>query len=171
MNVIIDTDILSTFIKIDKLNLLQRLFAKATILLTPAVYKELKRGERQGLIQITLSRRFSRPAPIQAEKRMVREMVDRGFSKDDSECIAFAHHRNCLLVTNDVYIKNEAMRLSIERIDLTALLRMLWKSHVISKDQTQILMDEIEKKDNIIIKNKELILRLIFKTSFHTMIN
>lgn len=159
MDVVIDTDVLSTFIKINKLELLQRLFTKASILLTPTVYRELRAGERQGIIRFALGKRFSRISLEQAEKRIVKEMVSKGLSRGDSECIAVAQLRKCLLVTNDTDVKKEAARLSIDYVDLPSLLRMLWKSNIMSKSQVSSLMGEIEKKDSIVIKNKGLILR------------
>ncbi len=44
MDVVIDTDVLSAFAKINKLELLQRLFPKSAIILAPNVYKEIKKG-------------------------------------------------------------------------------------------------------------------------------
>ena len=159
MNVVIDTDVLSTFIKINKLDLLQGLFAKTWILLTPAVYRELRSGQRQGIIRFTLGKRFSKISLEQAEKRVVKEMANKGMSRADSECIAVAQRRNCLLVTNDTDLKKEAARVSIDYVDLPSLLRMLWKSKIMSKTQVEDLIAEIEKKDDVVIKNKGLILR------------
>jgi len=158
MDVVIDTDILSTFAKINKLELLPRLFSKSTILLTPSVSKEIKKGVKLGIISWRPI--GSRIKLGLSEKRLVREIRERrrlGFG--DAECVAVAKYRNCLLITNDRYAEVEADFLSVNHINLPLLLRELWKSNVMPKQQIVELIKEIEIKDRIAIKNKGLILR------------
>ena len=50
VDVVIDTDILSTFCKIGKLELLQRLFRKSTMIIAPSVYKEIRMAMQSGLL-------------------------------------------------------------------------------------------------------------------------
>lgn len=160
MDVVIDTDVLSTFAKINKLELLLRLFPKSTILLTPNVEREIKKGAKMGIVSYTRPRRFSRIKLDLSEKRLVREIRGRrrlGFG--DAECIAVAKHRNCLLVTNDHEVETEADSLSVNHINLPLLLRELWRRKVVQKHQVVELINEIEKKDRIVIKNKGLILK------------
>lgn len=50
MDVVVDTDVLSTFCKVDKLELLQKLFHKSTIIIAPSVYREIREAERLGIV-------------------------------------------------------------------------------------------------------------------------
>ena len=50
MDVVIDTDMLSTFVKIGKAGLLTRLFPKSKILVCPAVYSEIKKAVILGIL-------------------------------------------------------------------------------------------------------------------------
>ncbi len=160
MDVVIDTDVLSVFVKIRKVELLQRLFTKRSLLLTPHVYKELKYGERLGFIKLSIPTRFAKIKLQHAEKRLVKEIHGkRNLSLADSECVAVSHNRKSLLVTNDDGVKAEADRLFVQYVDLIALLRMLWKGNIMSKEQVRDLIDEIEKKDRIVIGNKDVIFR------------
>jgi predicted nucleic acid-binding protein len=157
-HVVVDTDIMSTFIKTGKLNLLETLFVRSTILLTPSVYSELKTGQKVGMIKLSPSPIFSKIKLELAEKRAAKELRDRRkTSIADSECIAVAKNRRCLLVTNDRYTEKEADHLAIEHINLPGILRLLWKSKIMTKSQVNELINNIEKKDRIVIRNKNMI--------------
>ncbi|MGI0087156.1 MAG: hypothetical protein ACREBI_04240 [Nitrosotalea sp.] len=156
-HVVIDTDILSTFIKVDRVNLLERLFVKSKILLTPSVYGELKTGQKVGMIKLTFGARFSRIKLELAEKRTVREIRNRKLSTADLECIAVAKCRRCILVTNDSDVEKEADYLDIEHLNLPGILRLFWRSDMMTKARVNELIDDIEEKDRIIIKNKSVI--------------
>ena len=70
MDVVIDTDILSTFCKIGKLELLQRLFRKSTIIIVPSVYKEIRMAMQSGLLTYSPPARFSRVKLERAERKL-----------------------------------------------------------------------------------------------------
>ncbi len=160
MDVVIDTDVLSTFAKINKLELLQRPFPKSAIILTPNVYKEIKKGVKLGIVKYSQPARFYRIKLDLSEKRLIREIRERRkIGSGDAECIAVAKQRNCLLITNDHEVEAEADLLSVRYLNLPLLLRELWKSKVIQKHQVVELMKEIEEKDRVVIKNKGLILK------------
>lgn len=73
--------------------------------------------------------------------------------------MAVARNRNCLLLTNDRKVGKAADSVSIDHLSLPLLLRELWRSHVMPKSRVAKLMDEIETKDNVIIKNREMIFK------------
>ncbi len=160
MDVVVDTDILSTFAKVNKLRLLSAVFPKSRILICPSVNSEIKKGAELGLL------RYSHPphflaiklgAREKATAREVREALNLGLG--DAECLAVARNRNCLLLTNDRKTEKAADSLSIDHLSLPLLLRELWRSHVAPKSRVVKLMDEIERKDNVVIKNRELIFK------------
>ncbi len=158
MDVVVDTDVLSTFIKINKVDLLRRVFPKSTVLVAPAVDKEIKNGVRLGILTYSQPAGFSAVKLSLPEKRLAREIREKtklGFG--EVQCIAVAKIRKCLLVTNDAEVEREADSLSIQRINLPLLLRELWKRNIMSKQQVAILIEEIQKKDRVVIKNKGLI--------------
>ncbi len=160
MDVVVDTDILSTFSKVNKLKLLSRLFSKSRILICPSVSLEIEKGVELGLL------RYSHPSPFIAIKlgprekataREVRAALNLGLG--DAECLAVARERNCLLLTNDRKAEKAADSLSIDYLNLPLLLRELRRSHVMPRSRVLKLMNEIERKDNVIIKNRELIFK------------
>ena len=115
MDVVIDTDVISTFAKINKLELLQRLFSKSEILLTPSVSKEIKNGMQLGIIK-SQRVRFSAIKLDLSEKRLVREIrAGKKLGLADAECISIAKYRTCLLITNDRQAAIEADSHSVKR--------------------------------------------------------
>lgn len=154
MDVVIDADILSTFAKINGLELLQRLFSKSAIIVTPSVRREIRRAQALGIIDhIRLGEKVRLTL---AEKKLVGEIREGGeVAIADAECLAVAKNRKCLLLTNDRRVQREAVSLSVGHLSLPLLLREMWRERVVPKQRVVDLMEEIEKKDRIVIKNKE----------------
>ncbi len=155
---VIDTDILSTFVKVGKTRLLHRLFAKSRILLCPAVHAEISRAVKLGIVD-SIPGSLSRIELAVSEKRLAQEIGERAaLGAADIECLAVAKSRDCLMLTNDRQAASEALSLGVAHLSLPLLLRELRRSGVLSKAATAKLVDEIERKDMIVIKNKGLIL-------------
>lgn len=157
MDVVVDTDILSTLAKINRLELLSRIFPKSAILICPSVQREIKKGVELGLLRYSQPANFDRIKLSVAEKRLVKEFrEERNLGFGDAECLAVARNRSCLLLTNDGRAERVADSLSIQRLNLPLLLRELWRSNLMSKRRVAILVKEIERKDRMVIKNKAL---------------
>jgi predicted nucleic acid-binding protein len=160
MDAVVDNDILSTFAKINKLRLLTRLFWNSRILICPSVNLEIRKGVALGLLTYSHPPRFSAIKLGTRERAIARELREASnLGLGDAECLAVARNRNCLLLTNDRKAEKVANSLSIDYLGLPLLLRELWKSHVMSKSRVTKLLDEIERKDNVVIRNRELILK------------
>lgn len=152
MDIVIDTDILSTFCKIDELELLQRLFRKSTIVIAPSVYKEIRRAVQSGLLSYSPPSSFSRVKITPTERTLAKEIhTRRKLGHGDCECIAIAKRRKCILLTNDQQAEKEAESLSIEHINLPLILRELWKTGIMPREKVIELVKEIETKDRIVI--------------------
>lgn len=159
MDVVIDTDILSTLVKVGKTGLLQRLFPRSKTLLCPAVHSEISRAVKLGIVD-SIPASFSRIELASSEKRLAQEIGERtALGAAEVECIAVAKNRECLMLSNDRQAGNEALSLAVDHLSLPLLLRELWKAGVLSKAGVAKLIDEIERKDRITIGNKGLILK------------
>jgi predicted nucleic acid-binding protein len=159
MDVVIDTDILSTFIKVGKTGLLHKLFPKSKILLCPAVNSEISRAKRLGILD-TMPSTFSNGELTQSEKSIAKEIAGRtALGSADIECLSVAKSRNCLILGNDRQVGNEALSLGVDHLSLPLALRELWKTGLLSKKEVTKLIDEIERKDRIAVKNKGLIFK------------
>jgi predicted nucleic acid-binding protein len=103
---------------------------------------------------------FSNVELTSLEKSLAREIEGRtALGEADIECLSVAKSRSCLMLSNDRQVGNEAASLGVEHLTLPLLLRELWKTGVLSKAEVAKLVDEIEKKDRIAIKNKGLIFK------------
>lgn len=159
MDVVIDTDILSTFVKIGKTGLLHKLFPKSKVLLCPAVHSEIGRAVKLGILD-SVPASFSRIELTQSERSLAKEVAGRtALGAADMECLSVARNRDCLMLSNDRQVGNEALSLGVEHLTLPLLLRELWKSGALSKSEVTKLVDEIERKDRIVVKNKGLIFK------------
>jgi len=159
VDVVIDTDVLSTFCKIDKLELLQILFPKSTIIIVPSVYKEIRMAMQSGILKYSPPVRFSRVKLEPVERKFAKEIHERKrLGEGDCECIAIAKRRKSLLLTNDQHAQKEASTRRIEYLDLPLILREFWKTGIMKREQVIDLATEIQSKDNIVIDNLERIL-------------
>jgi predicted nucleic acid-binding protein len=160
MDIVVGTDILSTFAKVNKLGLLPKLFSKSRIFICPSVNLEIKKGVELGLLPYSHPSQFLAIRLGAREKAMARQFREAlNLGSGDAECLTVARNRNCLLLTNDRKAKKAADSLSIDHLNLPLLLRELWRRHILPKSRVVELMDEIERKDNVIIKNRDMIFK------------
>jgi predicted nucleic acid-binding protein len=160
MDVVIDTDILSTFCKIDRLELLQRLFHKSTIIVAPSVSKEIRQAVQSGLLHYSPPSSFSKVKLSPAERKLAKKIrAKRKLGQGDCECIAIARYRNCVLLTNDQPAEKEAESHSVEHMNLPLILRELWKTGIMPREKVIELVKEIETKDRMVIRDPSSILK------------
>ena len=157
MDVVVDTDILSTLTKVGKTALLQQLFPKSEIILCPSVQSEISKAVKLGILDSTPAN-FSQVELTPSERNVAEGMAGRtSLGGADIECLAGSKSRDCLLLSNDKPVGNAAISLGVERLSLPMLLREFWKAGVLQKAEVARLADEIERKDRIVIRNKHLL--------------
>jgi len=157
MDVIIDTDIISTFGKIKKYELLLKLFPKSELYVSPSVYHDLLTAKELGydFVEHLLTYK-PQICPLSKD-----EIQETGLLKETSlgwgeiESIVLAKSRGFLLLTNDKKAIRTASILKVDYFNLPMLLRQFWKQDIISKDEVSSIIMSIEKKDRIFLLNKE----------------
>lgn len=157
MDVVVDTDILSTFLKVRRPDLIRRLFPKSKIFLCPEVVSEIRRAAELGMVNET---RYGLGATklTRAEKAIAREIGRRpALGRADCECLAVAQFRMSLLLSNDRTVREEASSRGIDVMSLPQALRELWRTGVVNKEDLVKLAEEIERKDNVVFKGRRLI--------------
>jgi predicted nucleic acid-binding protein len=157
--VIADTDILSTFGKVGRLDLLRQLFQH--IYVAPAVHRELLQAERMGFSWVNCVTPVVEPLPLTTDEsreveRLVRQHPLLGSGEVESFVLAQTHHLLCL--TNDRQAKAVAHSLSLSYLDLEEILRALKTKAVLTTEALTALIDQIKQKDRTRIKAKEAIL-------------
>lgn len=83
----------------------------------------------------------------------------RSLGLGELEGVSICKHREHILVTNDVTAKKVCDRYEIEFIDLRMILKSLLVTAILTDDELKALIDEIERKDRVVIKDKGGILR------------
>jgi predicted nucleic acid-binding protein len=153
--VIADTDILSTFGKVDRLDLLRQLFQ--TIYVAPAVYRELLQAERMGVSWVDRVAPAVTILPLTTDEskavaRLVRQYPQLGSGEVESFVLAQGHRLLCL--TNDRQAKAIAHRLGLSYLDLEEILRALKTKTILTTEALAALIDQIEQEDRTRIKAK-----------------
>lgn len=157
MDVVVDTDILSTLLKVGKLDLLLKLFPKSKILLCPSAASEMGRSTELGFTTETLET-LTKVELAPREKELAREIAERpALGLADCECLSVAKIRECLLLSNDRLVRSEASSRGIETMSLPLVLRELWRSEVLKKEDVAKLVIKIERRDNMVFKQRRLI--------------
>lgn len=157
--VIADTDILSTFGKIGRIDLLLLLFH--TVYIASAVYHELLQAERVGLTWVSTVKQVIEPLPLTSdENRQAEHLFDHypqlGSGEIESFVLAQSHGLICL--TNDRQAKAVARALGLSYLDLEEILRLLKRRKMLATEALAELIDQIEQQDRTHIKAKEQIL-------------
>lgn len=148
--IILDTNIVSTFLKIDELSLLQSLFPNHVLAITTGVREELQAAEFNTgpFAMVKLTR----------DENDRKEILARTYGflgKGELECIAFGLSRSIPMLTNDHRAKNAALEQGITCFDLPEILRAMIFKGTIDLVRLQQIVHAIESKDNIIFKNVE----------------
>lgn len=155
-----DTDILSSFGKVGRADLLQRLFLK--IYASPAVYRELMTVEQLGLTWVTPVKEAIELLSL-AEKhireveQLARAHPQLGSGEVETFVLAKAHHLICL--TNDRQATRVCRALGLSYLDLEEILRALKLNGVLTREALEQLIEQIEEQDHTRIKAKKHILR------------
>ena len=154
-----DTDILSAFGKIGRIDLLRRLFTKIHI--APSVIRELMKVEQMGLTWIVPVREAVELLPLtEGQNKEAESLVitnpQLGIGEIESFVLAKAHHLICL--TNDRQAKRGCQALEVPCLDLEEILRALKIKDILPSKVLEEVIDQIEEKDHTRIKAKKHIL-------------
>lgn len=160
--ILCDTNIFSTFAKINQLELLLRLFAHDEIAVVPAVYEELQEGVRRGYVLLQAAIAYVQQGEIAILTPNTQEIFDkdalpRSFDAGERETIAVAQSRRYVILTNETHIKNWCKCSGISHWDLPQVLRAMWRTNLLTKEQVRSLVEQIEIKDRVVFKNQEAI--------------
>ncbi|MCK4466232.1 MAG: hypothetical protein KAU83_11025 [Bacteroidales bacterium] len=158
--VIVDNNILSTFAKIDEIDLFFDIFKNQDIGVTSAVYQEFKHGLELGhsfleKILTLIEKKTIKLVPLTEKELLSKSKLPTSFDKGESESVIISKMRHYKLVTNEKIVKNYCQKHNINFIDLPGMLRFLWKKNLLSKNRVKELVVKIECQDNIIFKSKE----------------
>ncbi len=153
--VIADTDILSTFGKMSRLDLLQSLCDNVYI--APAVWREVGRAAQLGFAWVASVQRTVLLLPLTADEsrevaRLTSLYPQLGSGEIESFVLAQTHHLACL--TNDRQAKVMAQALGLSYLDLEEILRAFKTRKLLTAAALTALIAQIEEHDRTYIKAK-----------------
>ena len=157
---IADTDILSAFGKVEKVEILGSLFDE--ILIAPAVFEELLQAQRAGFTFVEDVIKAAKLIPLDSEleKRMRRfSLLYPQLGRGETESIALAVSEKLVVLTNDKQAKRICEVNSVFFMDLEEILRALKVKGILNRGGLKQLMEAMEREDRTIIKAKDRILR------------
>ncbi len=154
--VILDCDIASCIAKVDKVDLLKRVFLDSDIYITNSVYIELLRAKQAGF---SFPDRIFENIPVislnQDEIETLQELsLKRLIHFGESEGISIAKNRGAIFLTNDSKVVRYCKEIGIKVLDLKDILLLLAIRQMVTRTEMKDLIQDLEEKDNTIIKDK-----------------
>ena len=162
MNFVFDTDVVSTFGKLRRLELLQDLLTDSKLFITPAGYDELVKARERGydFIEYVFYLRMFEVARLSEEESKALESLQeerRSLGLAELEGIVISKHRDYIFVTNDRGAKKVCDSHAVRFIDLSMILTYMLVKELFTAHELRQLIDEIERRDRVVIKDKEAI--------------
>jgi predicted nucleic acid-binding protein len=93
-------------------------------------------------------------------QRYIMYCINTQFGKGELEAIAYCKINSCIFATNDSKARDFAKREDVTILSLQAILKAIWKKGLKSKNDILLMIQEIERVDNLKIK-KEIIRDII----------
>lgn len=160
MLAVLDCDILSTFAKINKIELLEKLFSG--LLMPYAVYVELTNAKSIGfnfpdrIFESRIELTILKPEELKDFKTLVKiPKIHYG----EAEGIVIAKNRSAVFLTNDGEVVKLCEEEKILVLDLKDVLKQIARKNLVNGREMLHILDEIEKIENTLIKEKEDILK------------
>jgi len=167
--IILDTCVLSSLAKIDRLDLLHILFRKHFCYITPSILQELNTNKIAGFkfvdkIEKILSftdvkNKICVLLPKSEELELAYTIKDtHNLSLVDCECIVLARSRGAILLTDDTKLGNTALEEGISKVyDLKDLLRAnIVKGIINGRNELGEIIDILRRKDYYFFSESDL---------------
>lgn len=155
MNILFDTDLISSFSKIERIDLLEKLFYKIDLCISFEVFKELLVPLDYGYSFPNII--FNKCQVVYCEKDEIelfqnRLLENKFLGKGELESITICQSRNFFFSAIDQKAIDYAQSQGITVFPLKLILRLLWKQGILSKPEVRGLILELEHKDKLMIK-------------------
>jgi predicted nucleic acid-binding protein len=159
--ILIDTNILSTFARINRLDFLSQVFNADVLYISANVYDEVRKGIEKGYsflspVFVLVESKKLRIATL-SEKECLIE-IPSSFGPGERDSIAICVNRNATFATNEKRVISYCKRNSIAYTTLNKILTASLRLGILRREELVRLIEEIEDKDNIVFACKEQIL-------------
>lgn len=158
--ILLDTNIISTFSKIGKFELLYDIFKTKVFYISPNVYDEIMMAKEKGYVFVhnaidLVNKKKLVLVKLTPKEKANTNKIPTSFSKGERDSIVVCKARNGIIVTNERKVVNYCKKYGVIYFDLRDILKALYLFENFSRNEVNDLIREIEEKDNVIIKDKE----------------
>lgn len=148
----LDSDISSTFAKIDRLRELNELFSKRVLKITPEIYQELIVSLDYGYsFPLKIFEEFDIISLSEAEEKEFERILTeekRELGKGEIEAIVVCENRKSVFCSIDRSALDFAKEKGVQTLDLHMILKAFWRSGICTKKEVKNMIKDIEEKDN-----------------------
>jgi predicted nucleic acid-binding protein len=154
--VVSDTNILSSLAAGDALPALLHLFRRSTFCIPPGVRDELQAGLAKGrpylepIFGAIATQRIVVIALSGDEEQALRTYPQR-LNLGERQAIALAQTRNAIVLSNDRRALRYCQQQNIRVVNLTGILRLLWRRQVMSQNEVQTTLAKMEQVENLVL--------------------
>jgi len=163
--VLVDTDILSIFSKIERLPLLYAVFDQEELYIAAAVENEIKIGVSKGfsfsnaIIELNTQGRIQIQQPTNTDKIYMDSLPD-SLALGERESMAICKRLTALFVSNERRVKHHCQVNGIRCTNLNEILRTLWELGILPLSEVRKVVTEIETKDPLKFRSTDIIFSL-----------
>ena len=156
--ILADTNVVSTFARVEAIDLLRRLCRSDRLHVTPATFNELRRAVEVGCgflvptLEAIQTGSGLDLVELRRDEILALQDLPHSLGAGEAESIAVCLHRpGTRLLTNDKRARNFCREHSIPCLDLPAILRGLWMRQVATKERVRQLVRRIETEQGMVI--------------------
>ncbi len=155
--ILVDTDILSALGKIDRLPLLFAVLRTTRLHIAPAVFHEvtqsltLRRPYADAVLALVTTGQIEVLALTDREA-MVRDSLPTTLGTGERESIAIAKERGGTVLSNESRVAHYCRHSQVSCVRLPEILRALWVEGVMTKQEVEHLIKELQAKDHMQFK-------------------
>jgi len=155
-----DTNILSSFIGIGRLNILLTALGADHVLVPPQVLAELDAGVIGGhlaieRVQDALARSAVQPVAIEAIDQQRIKLMPAVFGYGEQQAAALAMRLAVPLLSNHRRVVSYCREQNLLCLDLPTLLRFIWRSGTAGQDEVRALMQAMMDHEGIVFRHAE----------------
>jgi predicted nucleic acid-binding protein len=154
-----DTNILSSFLGVGRLELLLAALDTDHVLVPPQVLDELELGVTRGhLTNVTLQTALASSVRTMAIEAMDEQRIQRmpaAFGVGEQQAVALAIRLSVPLLSNDRRVMTYCRDQGVLCLDLPTVLRLIWRTGTASQDEVRALMQGMTRQEGIIFRHAE----------------
>lgn len=152
--ILVDSDILSAFAKIDAVHPLFELFQTNVLTITEGVFGEIQHSaEAVHPFAHSLSSMVNagkiRVVHLTPDERVEMWTLPETLGRGERESIAVLRKRNGILLSNESRVRHYCRQMGIPCVSIPDILRSLWQERVTDREEVLRLISELVSKDRM----------------------